>query len=136
MELVPLCELELTLGPSLANLDGPRGHRGVLQVTEVIVTGKRLNGRLKTLWVDSSVMSANVISLDVRGVIETDDGATIYVTYLGRGDLSVAPEDLYFYCSPQFETDHPDYTWLNGIQGAGKGKVSGGTMHYDWYEMR
>jgi hypothetical protein len=136
MELVPLCELELTLGARLADLDGPRGHRGVLEVDDIKVTGQRLNGKLKSSWVDSSLVNGNVITLDVRGVIETDDGATIYVTYLGRADLTTPPEDLYFYCSPQFETDHPDYLWINSIQGAGKGKVTGGTMHYDWYEMR
>ncbi|ODU06368.1 MAG: hypothetical protein ABS81_04965 [Pseudonocardia sp. SCN 72-86] len=137
MELVPLCELDLTLAPLAVNLDGPRGHRVVAPVSDVVVKGERLSGRLDGSWVDCASQVGNTLSLDVRASIKTDDGATIYVTYLGRADAS-SGGDLgpMLYCAPQFETDDERYTWLNSIQAAGCGRITDGVLHYEWFELR
>ena len=50
--------------------------------------GERLNGTVKgnaaADWMRTS--KDGIASLDVRVVVETDDGALIYITYEGRAD--------------------------------------------------
>ena len=40
------------------------------------------------------------------------------------------------YVAPTFETGHPDYAWLNGIQAVGIGRLDGERLHYEWFELR
>lgn len=71
------------------------------------------------------VREDGTIIQDVKIVLETDDGATILMTYrgirtgpkevlerLGRGE-HVPKEDYYFRHAPIFETDSPKYDWMN-----------------------
>jgi len=133
-ELVPLCTLTLGLGPFVTQLDGPLGRRSVLHVPSVAVEGERITAHLKDYWTDASIQVGDVVTLSVRGVIETDDGATIYVSYQGRADVTKTP--TYYYCAPYFETDDPRYAWLNGIQAVGRGAIDGGVLVYEWFEVR
>jgi hypothetical protein len=74
-------------------------------------------------------------ALDVRFTLETDDGAVIYVTYLGRIDESLggaAP----IYAAPLFETGDERYAWLNEIVAIAKGTLDGDTLTYEIYEVR
>ena len=87
--------------------------------------------------------------LDVRATIETrDEGALIYVTYTGVGDLG---EDGYekflrgelsgsvpLRVVPRFLTSHPDYRWINRLQCLGIGEVDLDRLEvsYDVYAVR
>ena len=70
--------------------------------------------------------------LDVRQVIETDDGAIIYVTYRGRCDRSRGTYTV----APTFETSDERYSWLNAVQAIGKGGYVDGRMTYEMFEVR
>ena len=93
MELVPLCTLEASLGDMHMVGAGPAGARTVAEVSGGTVTGERLAGTVKgnaaADWMLTS--SAGIATLDVRVVVETNDGALIYITYEGRADWSEGP---------------------------------------------
>lgn len=96
--------------------------------------GDRLSGRVLAGGGDWLIKRADgVIHLDVRAMLETDAGESIYMTYLGRlkmpadgeGRLargeSLAPNELYFRTSVLFETAAPGLLWLNDILAIGIG---------------
>jgi hypothetical protein len=68
-------------------------------------------------------------------MMETDDGAVIYVTYQGRRDFSQGL-DAPIYTAPRFDTGDERYAWLNKIQAAAKGNVEGTTLTYEVCELR
>lgn len=82
-------------------------------------------------WI--TVTPAGVARLDARIVIETDDGALIYMTYggivvsskeageaLGRGEVVTDKTWPYFVIAPTFRTSSEKYDWLNKVQAVGK----------------
>ena len=82
-------------------------------------------------WI--TITPAGVARLDVRIVIETDDGALIYMTYggisvsskevgeaLGRGEVVTDKTWPYFVIAPTFRTSSEKYDWLNKVQAVGK----------------
>jgi hypothetical protein len=73
-------------------------------------------------------------SLDVRGLLETDDGALIFVQYHGRTDLTTPGAPIY--AAPRYETSDKRYVWLNKIQAVAKGTLDGRTLTYEIYEVR
>ena len=85
--------------------------------------------------------------LDVRLVLETDDGAAIGMTYRGlrhgppavmdrvsRGE-PVDASDYYFRISVVFETAAAKYDWLNRIIAVGTGRRPPEGPVYDVYEV-
>ena len=70
--------------------------------------------------------------LDVRQLVETDDGALIYVTYMGRCDR----ERGTYTVAPTFETSDERYAWLNAIQAVGQGRSEGDQIVYEMFEVR
>lgn len=136
----PLRVLQPTLGP-LGVLRGdpePR-NRLVWEVVSVDLTGERLTASLKGVaCADWMLVSADgAATLDIRGTLETPDGALIYVNYQGKADLSagmVFPVTIYV--APRFETSDPRYAWLNKVQAVGKGVVDENlVLEYEWYEL-
>ena len=63
---------------------GPFGTRTIFDVTGGTAEGPRLRGRLLASGGDWLLVDANGTGfLDVRGTLETDDGARIYIHYHG-----------------------------------------------------
>jgi hypothetical protein len=105
--------------------------------------GERLNGKILTSGSDwQQVRADGAWALDVRLVMETDDGALIGMTYRGlrhgpkdvidaiaRGE-QVGPAAYYFRIAPFFETASPKYAWLNGVVAMGLGhRLSTGPIY-------
>ncbi len=140
IELVPLCTINIQLSEPFILPDTPSGTRVIVEVETLEVTGDRLRGHLKGhaaadwLTVDSRAMG----TLDVRTLIETDDGALIYTSYRGRLDLSMGTGAMPVYSAPLFDTGDERYLWLNGIQAVGKGAGSadGRELTYEVFEVR
>lgn len=138
VELVPLCTINVTLVEEQVFVgEGPAGLRVIIEVEDVVVTGERLNGRLKgRTTADWLTIVGTVGTLDVRLTIETDDGAIVYVTYGGRMDLSEGPGAKPFYAAPVFETGAPQYAWLNLVQAVAKADLDGTRLTYEVHEVR
>lgn len=88
-----------------------------------------------------------VIHLDVRAVLETDKGQTVYMTYTGRLKSSpeaearraagetLGPDDIYFRTQVQFETAAEELLWLNDIVAFGIGHRTPKGPTYDIYAL-
>ena len=113
----------------------PYGLRKIVPVLGGTFTGERLNGViLPTGGHDWAMIRADgALVLDVRLVLETDDGAHILMTYRGirtgppevlariASGEHVDPAEYYFRIVPFFETGSERYEWLNRIVCVGFG---------------
>ncbi len=140
IELVPLCEMQLSLAPSLNVGTGPEGSRSVGAILAATVTGERLNAALAgPAAADWLVMTGSIGVIDARLTLRTHDDALIYMTYGGRLALG-GPNALVAFSAPNFETGDERYAWLNGIQAVAKGKVAitadGASLAYEICEVR
>ncbi|MDQ6696922.1 MAG: DUF3237 domain-containing protein [Actinomycetota bacterium] len=133
-ELVPLCRVDLELGPPSMIGKGASGQRVIVDVLGMTLTGDRLNGTLRGQAADCLTVVGTTATIDVRARIETDDGALVYVQYRGRSDVTDGVGAAPMYVAPLFETGDERYQWLNHIQAVGKGLLS--ELRYDWFELR
>lgn len=101
------------------------GRRRVIPILGGTVVGPRLNGRVLPGANDYQVIrSDSVLELQARYVIETTDGALIFVENTGIREGAadvlarqaagewVDPALIYFRTVPRFETAAPAYQWL------------------------
>jgi hypothetical protein len=112
----------------------PGVDRRVGEITGGRFEGERLKGSILPGGSDwQNVHSNGTWELNVRFVMETDDGHLIGMTYRGlrhgpkeiidaiaRGE-QVSPAGYYFRIAPFFETASEKYGWLNGIVSVGLG---------------
>jgi hypothetical protein len=101
------------------------GVRRIIPITGGEVKGKDVNGKVCAFGADFQIVRSNeLIELEAKYAIETDDGAVIYVENRGirfgpvellqklkRGE-PVDPDLIYFRTVPRFETGAERYRWL------------------------
>ena len=140
-------------------LDAPTPIDSSLMVINVKPTegwakGPKISGTFQAPGADwLRVMPSGALRLDVRAVLNTDDGALIYVTYNGiiqhspesaekmsQGEVLTANDIPYFVTAPTFQTSSPTYAWLNSVQAVGKMVEiklgEGGYVRYDTFIVR
>jgi hypothetical protein len=124
----PLLAFQLSV--KAANVIGqtPGHDRRVGEITGGVFEGDRLRGKILSGGSDwQSLRTDGALTLNVRFVMQTDDGELIGMTYRGvrhgpaavmeriaRGEI-VSPTDYYFRALPMFETGSEKYGWLNRI---------------------
>jgi len=135
-ELVPLATMTAELRRPFVLTGTPIGERRIFEVSSGSITGYRINGSMKgSAAADWLVVGPDGTgTLDVRALVETDDGALVFIQYTGRVDVTVA--DAPVYSTPRFETGDDRYRWLNKIQAVGKGRFDGTTLTYELCEVR
>ena len=112
----------------------PAGNRRVGLVAGGTFQGPKLRGTVLPGGADWIIVRPDgVTTLDVRIVLQTDDGAAIGLTYKGlrhgppavidklNAGQSVDPSEYYFRIVITFETAAPKYAWLNSVFGIGTG---------------
>ncbi len=113
--------------PSIIGMT-PGYDRRIGEITGGTFEGERLRGKFRTGGSDwQSLRADGAISINVRAVMETDDGALIAMRYRGirhgpkevidrlaRGE-PVNPNEYYFRVTPWFETSSEKYDWLNRV---------------------
>ena len=101
------------------------GVRRIIPITGGEVNGTGIRGKVLAFGADFQIIRPNeLIELEAKYAIETDDGAVIYVKNSGirfgpiellqrlkRGD-PVDPKLIYFRTVPRFETGSEKYRWL------------------------
>ena len=136
IELVPLMNVEIALTDPLIVGEGPAGNRLIFEVASAKFDGERLRGTHKgnagADWL--TICADGTGTLDVRALLETDDGALIFVQYGGRTDVGTPNAPIY--AAPTFETSDQRYRWLNKVQAVAKGTLDGSTLTYEIYEVR
>jgi hypothetical protein len=114
--------------------DTPNGFRRIGIVTGGTFEGPKLRGKVLTGGSDWQFLHPDgTAMLDVRMVLETDDGVPIALTYRGvrHGPKEVLekvnkfehvdPSLYYFRTAAQFETAHDKYKWLDYVIAVGTG---------------
>jgi hypothetical protein len=143
-----LCTFHATLAEPTDVGATPSGQRRVFDVTGGVVEGARLKGKVLPSGGDWLVVGPDGVGrLDVRALVESEDGARIYIQYFGVLVFNEAVMtamangsetdfgDAYFMTAPRFETGHPDYAWLNAIVAIGQGRMIPGAVEYRIFEV-
>lgn len=144
----PLMTLKLTVNGMQAIGATPNGNRRVGLVAGGTFEGPKLKGTVLPGGADWIIARPDAsTTLDVRIVLETDDGALIGMTYRG---MRHGPEDVmakvnsgefvdpslyYFRTAVSFETAAPRYDWLNRIIAIGTGSRPPEGPVYDIFEV-
>jgi hypothetical protein len=138
IELVPLCTAVITLDDPIIMPNTPSGTRVIVEVKEASIEGERIRGRQKGVAAaDWGIIGPDMtLTLDVRGLFETHDGALVYTQYNGRGDLSQGPGASPVYAAPRYDTGDERYAWINRVQAVGKGQLVDSVLTYEIYEVR
>jgi Protein of unknown function (DUF3237) len=138
IELVPLATATFQLADPLVLPNTPGGTRIIVETTSAIYEGERLSGKQKGAatadWL--TVGPEGTGTLDVRGTLETDDGALIFAFYRGRLDMTQPLGEVPAYAAPLYETGDDRYAWINKIQAVAKGTLAGQSLTYEIYELR
>lgn len=111
---------------------GVLGSRVVIDASGGTFSGDRLSGTVVGPggdWV--TIRPDGSMKLDVRLLLQTDDGVAILMTYTGIGINS----GVRIRTAPLFETGDERYAWLNLVQAVGVGAVGDGTVTYDVFEV-
>ena len=126
------------------------GTKIIYPITGGTITGK-INGKFLPIGADfGTLISPTNFRLDVRGIIQTVDSVTIYVTFTGyiysdaetfnllSSDKAkeVSPDKYYFRVNPIFETTSPKYDWLNHTISIGIGTVTENGVSYKIYAVK
>jgi hypothetical protein len=126
----------------------PNGERRVGLVSTGTFEGPKLRGTVLPGGTDWMVARPDgSTTLDVRIVLETDDGVMIGMTYRGmrhgaaaiidrlnKGEF-VDPAEYYFRTAVFFETASPKYDWLNRIIAIGTGSRPPTGPIYEIFEV-
>jgi hypothetical protein len=118
---------------------GPHGHRRLIPITGGEFKGEGWHARVLPGGADFQLLVSDTLAeLDARYTLELDGGDLIYVqnravrsgppelmAKIARGE-PVAPDAIYFRCSPSFETASPAMRWINERM-----FVGGGARHPD-----
>jgi hypothetical protein len=132
INLIPLATVSVAGGDRYRIDDGPFGDRVIAGIREGRWEGERLSADIVGPGADWAMPGPDgAMLLDVRQVIQTDDGAVVYVTYHGRADRRRGTYTI----APTFETSDERYTWLNVVQAVGKGRLVDGRIVYHVYEV-
>lgn len=137
IELKELGTMTLTLQRPIQMKDTPTGTRFLVDITDAVFDGQRLKAKKALVGAaDWATYTADgSLTLDCRLTLETEDGAHIYLTYAGRGDLSENPRGAHRYAAMVFQTGDERYAWLNKILTVAKGTPDGATMTYEVFEV-
>ncbi len=123
-----LMTLQVAVAPPQRIGAVPHGARVTAPILGGSFDGPRLRGRVVPGGADWTLLRADgVLELDLRILLETDDGAQIYLTSVGfrhgppevlaalaRGE-AVDQASYFFRVTPRFETGHVKYAFLNRL---------------------
>lgn len=126
----------------------PLGTRHIDMLGEGRFEGPRLKGRVLPGGIDQKIFRADgAMNPNVRMILETDDGALIYMHYTGvrygtqevmdriAAGETVDPSEYYLRNTPYFETSAAKYDWLNRIVAVGVGRRMPDHAAYDVFEI-
>ena len=135
MNLVQECSFKAMLKPPIPIGAGPIGTRMYYDVSGGEVTGERLRGKVLGGGEWALIGPDGFLRIDVRVQVETHDGASLYLQYVGLLGLNDAVQralatggctdygDQYFFTNPRIETGDPRYAWVNTTFFIGEGHI-------------
>ena len=140
MELEPFGTLTIQTDPDGLYLLGDTsvGKRIIQELLSVGFAGERINGTMTGKaaadWL--TVDGAGRVTLDIRVLLLTDDGAHVFVMLDGRADWSEGLGRGAIYSRATFESGDERYAWVNGVPLVSKGAVAeGGGVAHEIFRM-
>ena len=143
-----LMTLKLAVNGMQAIGETPAGNRRIGLVAGGTFEGPKLKGTVLPGGADWIIGRPDgVTTLDVRIVLQTDDGAAIGLQYRGlrHGPAGVMakvnsgqwvdPSEYYFRTAITFETSAPKYAWLNKVFSIGTGSRPPEGPVYEIFEV-
>jgi hypothetical protein len=148
LRLQPLFIFQIEVKPPNVIGATPGYDRRIGEISGGRFEGEKLRGKILSGGSDwQSLRADGTTTLNVRLVMETDDGALIGMTYLGmrygpkevldriaRGE-KVSPTEYYMRATPYYETASPKYDWLNRIVTVAYGHRMAGGAIYQVFEV-
>jgi hypothetical protein len=141
MELRPLASLDIELATDRVFMMAPipKGTRMIAEIRGAELVGERIKASLKGLaaadW--ATLGDDGLARFDIRLVLETSDGALVYLSYTGKAEWSAGPASGPIFAVAEFETADERYRWLNAVQVVGKGGLSADltAVNYEFFEL-
>ena len=144
----PIFIFQIQVNPPSVIGATPGHDRRIGEITGGRFEGQQLRGKILSGGSDwQSLRADGATTLNVRLVMQTDDGALIGMTYLGvrhgpkevldriaRGE-KVSPSEYYMRATPYFETASEKYGWLNRIVSVAYGHRMAGGAIYQVFEI-
>jgi hypothetical protein len=130
-----LYRIHLDVGVPTFLSGAPGGTRIVAPVVGGSFEGPKVKGSVGPApageWV--TVRADGSMTLDVRLLLTTHDGASILVTYVGL--MRNVDGALQARAAPLFETGDERYAWLNSVHAVAFGTSGPGGVDYDVYVL-
>jgi uncharacterized protein DUF3237 len=128
--------------------DTPYGRRRVARFASGNFEGPKLKGTVLPGGAGWMILRRDdVLEIDVRITLETDDKQLIYMSWKGfrhgpkevidrlnRGE-AVDPATYYFRTTPYFETGSEKYAWMNRLCSIATGSRTGGRRSFDVFQV-
>ena len=139
IEATELAKMTLVVSATHVLEKTPVGTRIVVEFERVDWRGARITAHRKGTaaadWLTAGPEGTGC--LDVRFLLETEDGAAIYVHGLGRTHAAEFTQGAASYFSFVFETGDARYAWLNRASAIAKGRLQpdGKTIEFAVYEL-
>jgi Protein of unknown function (DUF3237) len=131
-----LYKIDLLLEPGIELGKTPIGKRVIYTVKGGTFEGPKIKGKVRPAGGDWVLrLDSATTKLDVKLLLETDDGQLISNTYTGI--VHNNPDGTtYWRITPIFETSSKKYEWLNYILAVGVGKFGQGGVSYEVYAIK
>ena len=131
-----LCDLTAILDKPIHVGQTPFGDRIIYPVSGGSFEGPKIKGKVLANGGDWLLRLDSITSkLDVRAVLETEDGELIYTYYEGFIHKN-SNGSYYFRTNPVFQTSSKKYEWLNHTIAVGVGKIIDGGVNYKIYAIK
>lgn len=136
LEFELLYKIDLSLEPGIELGKTPVGTRVIYTVKGGTFEGPKLKGKVRPVGGDWVLrLDSLTTKLDVRLLLETDDGQLISNTYTGF--VRNNPDgSTYWRITPVFETSSKKYAWLNYLIAVGVGKFGEHGPSYEVYAIK
>ena len=144
-----LFELSVYVAPPLTIGHTPHGYRRIAPLTGGSFESPHLKGEVLPGGGDWLLVRPDGVGeIDARAILQTDDGALIYVTNRGyiTNIAELAPrwaageqiphEEYYFVTTPYVETSAAQYAWLQQVVVIGMGSAIPGGVSYQVFAVR
>lgn len=112
----------------------PLGDRTVFDIDGGSFEGSGLRGQILPSGGDWLIRTATGSQMDVRMLLQTDDGVTFLLSYTGRASQREGNPHIEIIGS--FDAPEGRYAWLNQIQAFGLGTPVAGGIRYRLYRFR
>jgi hypothetical protein len=131
-----LYKITLSLDKPIDTGKSPFGTRIAYPIKGGTFEGPKMKGKVKAVGEDWLLKVDEATNkLDVRLVLETEDGQLIACSYPGIVHNNT-DGTAYWRITPTFQTSSKKHDWLNYVLAVGKGSFQDGSVNYDVFAIK